>query len=1060
MRTNVSAVALVAATIALARPARADPELTFESLAGLIVECGLNEANAPTPGWASSEEDLETAFLACGAAQSISEPPGDEVLFDWIADCVTAELATSLDEPTLAAFAANCGGGGGSGGPDGGTDGGTGGGTDGGTGGGDELTFESLAANIVECGLVEANAPAPAWASDAEELESAFLACAAAQSLSEPPDDEDLFEFIADCVTSEMSASLDVATITTFAENCDHHGSSGSVDFYSINTSGLSSCSTGTEFYDTLPFSLSDVWKVTPLGNVTAPGHTFPTGHMYVNVVNNINDADEYNDSDPDDGIPVVAPGHVWVRRVKVSQREVSANVFIPEYSVYFLPCSDVVSWFGHLMEIDEDILAQVIPDNKVCEYDANNCYYNVDVERWGGDPIGIGAGEGHIGNFDFGMRDHRDAPDVFGGPATHATDLDGDIYHARCFINYFTSTPRAQLMSLPGARCGTADHDEPHTAKGIWWNTTSGVEATQMNSLALVDFNEDPDFGEFSIQYAPKSIDLRHTFTELPDGTTNRDFADIAPGPTVYCYETFTNQGNSLVSPTVILLRLVDNFTLQLEVRSDAVTCSSVPRRMTAGAYVEFSRVPNWDAGRRMPQNVSQLASTIDWCWGSSAASGPFEDMDDPVALTSSLMACVDTPAGGFLEGTYESLGEYLAECAPLMSGQSPVSAGEIASALEYCVENGPDEYLADLPHCPGPAAWGTLPIDSSDIDHIAPLATASPWNGNVFGNDHLGITLRVASGHPVETQLVAPGNLKITSVMRQEYVYGGTTTIHAYTFAVVSCREARTIIGPVTALLPGTAVKTAVDALTWSNCSSPVTIPGGTVQTCGNGLDLNLTEGTPIGNVGGSPSGHDFPHVTWTMTDVSVPDASFVSPSKLPWTSPDGHDQRHLVCPFDAFGFSGLERSTLEGLTGEYSADGVGCGVFAQDVAGTLRGRWYKVGASTDQESSQIAFVNLYGDVANRVLSIGSALASSGLPAQLYTLAVGSGTSADEFKDVTPASGAVCYEGLTPAIGTAPNGALLVELTSATELSVEWFASTSCSTTPSFSSPVLFER
>jgi hypothetical protein len=99
---------------------------------------------------------------------------------------------------------------------------------------------------------------------------------------------------------------------------------------------------------------------------------------------------------------------------------------------------------------------------------------------------------------------------------------------------------------------------------------------------LALVHDNLDPTVGVFSIGTSLATATGAWRFTPEHSGTHNREFSEITPGDTIYCFDPAPLSG-------VLLLELPTQATVWLE-HSMAVSCAT-PGLVLTSAHVEYTR-------------------------------------------------------------------------------------------------------------------------------------------------------------------------------------------------------------------------------------------------------------------------------------------------------------------------------------------------------------------------------------------------------------------------------------------------------------------------------------
>lgn len=323
-----------------------------------------------------------------------------------------------------------------------------------------------------------------------------------------------------------------------------------------------------------------------------------------------------------------------------------------------------------------------------------------------------------------------------------------------------------------------------------------------------------------------------------------------------------------------------------------------------------------------------------------------------------------------------------------------------------------------AILPDCKSPLMTvSPVPLDS--IEMIEPLGSANPPEhtlASISSDPYIAVKGR---GTTTLTPLVAPGDLWIIAITPR---YGVTQDPEDHVIKYAFCKDVYGVVDHVKSF--SDEMKRLVDAYV---CPNPKNKPGD--NECPVQILEKVAAGTPLGTVGRMQGNFNFG--TWDLRVTH----SFISP----WRH--GHLTKHATCPFDYFA-SPLKEQLLSKL--EPAANG-NCGTVEHDVAGTLQGDWF-IGDATPTRPSDWGKLLHFGSsnlfAGQSVISISGTFVPQ--PTKWIFTPVDSGTINRKFSDVV--SGAVyCYDndgnhrhrvyerGVT-------NGRILVELTSATELQIEY--------------------
>lgn len=332
------------------------------------------------------------------------------------------------------------------------------------------------------------------------------------------------------------------------------------------------------------PASPQGYTDIIPLGNLEPVGHTLPTQHVYFHLVYGTQGSIATD---------IVAPGNVKIVSVQESTTyDANGRKIRADYRIEFMPCRELKAYYNHVAELSQDIQASLKTGNKIC-YDHQQstgesdtlCSYFVDYSAKAGEYIGkSGSGVG-IGAFDLGAYDSRAAPLAYANPSRYNSQADGlDEFHYACALDYFEENIKSQLYSrvqrTAPPRCGQVMQDIRGTAQGNWYkgNAAFSRPDTWDRMLALVHDNTDPATGIISVGGTIAEAG-KMPFTPAHAGNVNREFSEILPGNTVYCYTSnvpkFQNN-----KPTIggrILLHLSNETSLTIEHQNGGCTGSFV---------------------------------------------------------------------------------------------------------------------------------------------------------------------------------------------------------------------------------------------------------------------------------------------------------------------------------------------------------------------------------------------------------------------------------------------------------------------------------------------------
>ncbi|HJQ08220.1 MAG TPA: hypothetical protein VJ836_01920 [Candidatus Saccharimonadales bacterium] len=297
-------------------------------------------------------------------------------------------------------------------------------------------------------------------------------------------------------------------------------------------------CSDGPLF-NHLPMALADFRSFRPLGFVTQPTHIFGAKHSSF-TINLPHESKK--------GLKVVFPSDALVTAIISTESKRSAG-----YQMTFYPCSDFKSYFFHLGTISERLQREIKGGKATCqnvgtgENLIKKCQVDIEVKVESGELAGTNDG---FAGVDFGAVDYRLPPAQY----ANLKRYDGDYPHYTSPILYFTPTLKSQLesklRSIDGAvlrtaepKVGTLLQDIKGTAQGNWFIGDKSFNNSQDFSpfLALLHDYIDPLQPLFSMGTSVKGLNMGlYGFKPRGSGVINRDFKDIKPDGSTYCFDSF----------------------------------------------------------------------------------------------------------------------------------------------------------------------------------------------------------------------------------------------------------------------------------------------------------------------------------------------------------------------------------------------------------------------------------------------------------------------------------------------------------------------------------------
>jgi hypothetical protein len=306
------------------------------------------------------------------------------------------------------------------------------------------------------------------------------------------------------------------------------------------------------------PLDQSAFKGLVPLGSLNPSAHTFPTDHLYFYLTDKATE------------VPLYAPGELTIIRVSENKGGVGTPNQVTDYEIH-LGYQDSYISFGHVARLTDAILSGLDFSKGDCQTYTlgtgsvqSKCYLATKIKVSGGDIIGY-CGKG------------------FGQSA-----LDLGMYNNLvpvCPIDYYSEPMKSQLFerfsSFDGLikrtsnpRCGEANQNLDNTAQGVWLNPNQ-PKYPESSHIALVHDNIDPTIPSLSIGLSVPGLNSNvYHFTPQSSGVINRDFSDISPGSTVYCYTYHAGTGQDLPN-TSMLIQLESAKSLKLDVRNCDCACT-----------------------------------------------------------------------------------------------------------------------------------------------------------------------------------------------------------------------------------------------------------------------------------------------------------------------------------------------------------------------------------------------------------------------------------------------------------------------------------------------------
>lgn len=347
-------------------------------------------------------------------------------------------------------------------------------------------------------------------------------------------------------------------------------------------------CNGATAVFTTLPVDTAQVMGWVPLGNFNPPGHTFPTDHQYLYLKSLLTGGGS---------TALVAPGAITIVRV----RRTVYNNRSPDYAVTFMPCAEILGEFGHVSELDADLLAELGAFDQQCSTYSPTPVQTVttcssqprEIRRAAGAHLGATAG------LDLSLFDSRITPIVFANPSRWRTNSDGfDSFHVAAFSDYYAEPMRSwaigHLGSFDGAIRrtaapvgGTIAVDVAGTAQGAWL-APGAPTYPEIPHLTIAPDNVQPERVAISMGSPLNGVPAQ-AYVALPLSGPVTSPRDITPASGVVCWE-FGYSASDVRG--VLLVQLTDATTLRFEPRAGGSRrCTDADTHTLTAASATFVR-------------------------------------------------------------------------------------------------------------------------------------------------------------------------------------------------------------------------------------------------------------------------------------------------------------------------------------------------------------------------------------------------------------------------------------------------------------------------------------
>lgn len=366
--------------------------------------------------------------------------------------------------------------------------------------------------------------------------------------------------------------------------------------------SDLPSCGDKMDFFTVSPIKSEDYGDLIPLGNLNPTGHVFPTDHIYLFSKNRPGPNGETSEALAK---PFYSPGDMWVTEIKTSEDLTTKKI---DYAITYQPCAEFRGQFGHVGRLSAKLQAEVekITDKKCNEYTTGGskyraCWYDqLKISVKAGEEMGT-VFNGRSAALDIWATDFRSEKLKFANPARWREES----FYNVCPANYFTVGIKNEMLGrFSGYNrnekrtiepvCGTIDVDRKGTAQGHWFSRDQIQNSLEDKNLALVNDNKNPLQQAFSMGNSGESKGYKsgvNYFMPKNSGNVNRDFSEVKPDGSVYCYETTSSPNvktHGAGEKSVLYLSMPNEETIRVEKASSFACDQGLWIMMN---YVEFVR-------------------------------------------------------------------------------------------------------------------------------------------------------------------------------------------------------------------------------------------------------------------------------------------------------------------------------------------------------------------------------------------------------------------------------------------------------------------------------------
>ncbi|MFA5871039.1 MAG: hypothetical protein WC842_04120 [Candidatus Paceibacterota bacterium] len=337
--------------------------------------------------------------------------------------------------------------------------------------------------------------------------------------------------------------------------------------------------------------------SITPLGNLSPPGHTSPVDHSYFSTY--------YKEK-----IPLYAPADSWITQITEISLKNSSGDYIPKgYVVQYTVCKGLVLDFANYTELSESLTKELKEtESNDCERDIEKpghgyiegqCHYRVSIPIKSGDLVGYTiVNEEGILPFEIWAANYN-------VPAR--SDVNWDYYqdnryaHSLCTFDLYSGEMKDAYYKKFGFSdnkikdsfvprtvqplCGQVNQNIANTIQGMWFGEEPKKDGGSIEfdgkGLAFVHDNIDPTTANLSIGgtlMSPGVIQFKPKHT----GIIDREFSEVKADGNIYCYNSPGTWRQKDIGK--LLVQLVNNEMVKVEYQKGV--CDSSEKFITPVAY------------------------------------------------------------------------------------------------------------------------------------------------------------------------------------------------------------------------------------------------------------------------------------------------------------------------------------------------------------------------------------------------------------------------------------------------------------------------------------------